>query len=129
MGDSPSKKLLVQLLMAVRVVILVPILINVTLLALAVYVAIAALHSKCPQAVVASVISIAFVTSIRLIWLIINGFIQAVTASVMNAVKPIAVSSGSKSSETDRRVSMLNNILFCKPYCYESLAYCNSTVA
>jgi len=109
MGEPSSKKPLVQFLKAIRVIILLPILIYVTLVALGVYVAVAAQHSKCPTAVVVSVILLAFATFFRLIWLIINGCIQAMTASVMNAVKPSQISgdgeSGSKSTEMDRRVN------------------------
>lgn len=118
MGEPSSKKPLFQFLKAVRVVILIPILIYATLVALAVYVAVAAVHSKCPRTVVLNVISLAFITFVRLIWLIVNGYIQAVTASVMNAVKPGPShgESGSKSSVTDRRVTIATlHFAFCIP--------------
>jgi len=106
MGEPSTKKPLFQFWKAIRVIILIPILTNVTLVALGVYVTIAALRSKCPKAVVLSVKLLVLATFLRLIWLIISGCIQSMTASVMNAVKPSPSSGGSKSSETDRRVSI-----------------------
>ncbi|KAG0572163.1 hypothetical protein KC19_VG073500 [Ceratodon purpureus] len=88
MRGSPTEKPRLPLLKAVRFVIVVPILLNVTLIVLAAYVAEMALHSKYPNSVVTGVNSLASVTFTRLIWLIINGCIQAVTASVMVAENP-----------------------------------------
>lgn len=101
MGEPSSKRLWLQFLKAVRVVILIPILIYVALATLAVYVAITALQSNCSAVVVTFVISLAVTTSVRVIWLIVNGCIQAGTASVMNEV-----TDGIKSTVTDRRVSI-----------------------
>ncbi|KAG0595205.1 hypothetical protein M758_UG149000 [Ceratodon purpureus] len=88
MRGSPTEKPRLSLLKAVRFVIVLPILINVTLIVLAMYVAVMALHSKYPNSVVTDVFFLASVAFTRLIWLVINGCIQAVTASVMIAANP-----------------------------------------
>ena len=115
MRDFLKERPRLPLLKAVRVVIVIPILINFTLLALAVYVARKALHLKYPKAMVTSVFILEFATLVRLIWVIINGFIQARTASVMIVEKPAAVSiegkSGNRSIEEARWVSIATFIL------------------
>lgn len=99
MREPPPEKRWLQLLKAVRFVIVIPILMTVALVALAGYVATLALHLKYPTAVVTAVFSLASVIFTRLIWLIINGCIQAVTASAMIAEKP----NGGKNGSVKRR--------------------------
>jgi hypothetical protein len=108
MRDSPSERPRLPLLKAVRFVIVLPILINLTLVALAEYVAVTALHWKYPKAVVTSVFFLASVTFTRLIWLFTNGCIQAATASVMIAENP---NQGKSGAVNYRRVSLATLLL------------------
>lgn len=87
MVEPGSEKPRLQLLKAVRGVILILILMNLSLFALGVCVATAQMQSKYPTEV-GYAIFLAATALVRVIWLIVNGFIQAMTASVMSTKKP-----------------------------------------
>lgn len=114
MVEPGSEKPRLQLLKAVRGVILILILMNLSLFALGVCVATAQMQSKYPTEV-GYAIFLAATALVRVIWLIVNGFIQAMTASVMSTKKPptdcLEAKIDPEAIEIDQRVSILKFII------------------
>lgn len=122
MAEPGSEKPWLQLLRAVRGVILLLIIMNLNLFVTCVYVAIALLQSNYPAEVVGFVTLLASTAFVRVIWLISTGFIQARTASVMSTKKPLEDSMEAnydhESIEFDQRVSISKLCLThsCQPF-------------
>lgn len=107
MGETLLEKLRLQKLKAVRLVILIPLFLNVSLLGVAVCAAILMWELPGSKSTVAAVVVLAVGAFLRVAWLAVIGCAQAATASAMIAEKPVhdLPESNNKSVGNDRRVS------------------------
>jgi uncharacterized membrane protein len=107
MGETLLEKLRLQKLKAVRLVILMPLFLNLSLLGVAVCAAILMWERPGSKSTVAAVVVLAVGAFLRVAWLAVIGCAQAATASAMIAEKPVhdLSESNNKSVENDRRVS------------------------
>lgn len=107
MGETLLEKLRLQKLKAVRLVILMPLFLNLSLLGVAVCAAILMWDRPGSKSTVSAVVVLAVGAFLRVAWLAVIGCAQAATASAMIAEKPVhdLSESNNKSVENDRRVS------------------------
>lgn len=105
------EKLKLQHLKDVRHIALLIIVGNVSLSIVVIIAAIVTSHTTCPRAVMVGVAIMATGTSMRVVWLMGMGCMQAATAAVMigqkQQIAPHGVGCGGTVSKNDRQVSIM----------------------